>query len=57
MTGQGTLSALPASVSSGSVPLGRQATQTAVITNTGNLPMVISAFSTPTVPFGTPVPV
>ena len=57
VTGQGTLSASPASVSFGSVPLGQQATQTAVITNTGNLPMVISAFSTPTVPFGTPVPV
>ncbi|HEX6451495.1 MAG TPA: choice-of-anchor D domain-containing protein, partial [Trebonia sp.] len=57
VTGQGTLSASPASVSFGSVPLGQQATQTASITNTGNLPMMISGFSVPTVPFGTPVPV
>jgi predicted lipoprotein with Yx(FWY)xxD motif len=56
-TGQGTLSASPASVSFGSVPLGQQASQTASITNTGNLPMMISGFSAPTVPFGTPVPV
>jgi predicted lipoprotein with Yx(FWY)xxD motif len=55
--GQGTLSASPASVSFGSVPLGQQHTQTVTITNTGNLPMTISRFSAPTVPFGTPVPV
>jgi predicted lipoprotein with Yx(FWY)xxD motif len=57
VTGQGTLSASPASVGFGSVPLGQQATQTVTITNTGNLPMAISGFSAPTVPFGTPVPV
>lgn len=55
--GQGTLSASPASVSFGSVPLGQQPTQTVTISNTGNLPMTISGFSAPTVPFGTPVPV
>jgi predicted lipoprotein with Yx(FWY)xxD motif len=57
VTGQGTLSASPALVSFGPVPLGQQATQTAGISNTGNLPMTISGFSAPTVPFGTPVPV
>jgi predicted lipoprotein with Yx(FWY)xxD motif len=56
-TGQGTLSASPAAVSFGPVPLGQQATQTATITDTGNLPMSISGFSAPAVPFGTPVPV
>jgi predicted lipoprotein with Yx(FWY)xxD motif len=55
--GQGALSASPASASFGSVPLGQQHTQTVAISNTGNLPMTISAFSAPTVPFGTPVPV
>jgi predicted lipoprotein with Yx(FWY)xxD motif len=57
VTGQGTLSASPASVSFGPVPLGQQHTQTVTITNTGNLPMAVSGFSAPTVPFGTPVPV
>lgn len=55
--GQGTLSSSPASVSFGSVPVGQQGTQTATITNTGNIPMKISGFTAPTVPFGTPVPV
>jgi predicted lipoprotein with Yx(FWY)xxD motif len=55
--GQGTLSASPASAGFGSVPLGQQHTQTVTISNTGNLPMTISGFSAPTVPFGTPVPV
>ena len=57
VTGQGTLSAAPASVSFGQVQLGQQHTQTVTVTNTGNLSMVISGFSAPTVPFGTPVPV
>jgi predicted lipoprotein with Yx(FWY)xxD motif len=57
VTGRGTLSASPASASFGSVALGQQHTQTVTIANTGNLPMTISAFSAPTVPFGTPVPV
>lgn len=57
VTGQGTLSASPAPVSFGSVPLGQQATQTVSISNTGNLPMAISGFSAPGEPFGTPVPV
>jgi predicted lipoprotein with Yx(FWY)xxD motif len=57
VTGAGTLSASPASVGFGSVPLGQQHAQTVTITNTGNLPMTISGFSAPTVPFGTPVPV
>jgi predicted lipoprotein with Yx(FWY)xxD motif len=56
-TGQGILSASPASVSFGSVALGQQHSQTVTISNTGNLPMTISGFSAPTVPFGTPVPV
>ena len=57
VTGLGTLSASPASVSFGSVPLGQQASATVSITDSGNLPMTISRFSAPTVPFGTPVPV
>jgi predicted lipoprotein with Yx(FWY)xxD motif len=55
--GQGALSASPASASFGSVALGQQHTKTVTISNTGNLPMRISAFSAPTVPFGTPIPV
>lgn len=57
VAGQGTLTASPASVSFGSVALGQQASQTVDITNTGNLPVTITGFSAPTVPFGTPVPV
>jgi predicted lipoprotein with Yx(FWY)xxD motif len=56
VTGQGTLSASPASVSFGNVPLGQQHSQTVTIANTGNLPMMIKTFWSPTVPFGTPVP-
>ncbi len=57
VTGQGTLSASPASVGFGVVPFGQQAAKTVTISNTGNLPMTISGFSAPAVPFGTPVPV
>ena len=57
MTGRGTLSASPASVRFGHVSLGQQATRTVRITDTGNLPMTISGFAAPSVPFGTPVPV
>jgi predicted lipoprotein with Yx(FWY)xxD motif len=57
VTGLGTLSASPASVSFGAVPFGQQSAKTVSISNTGNLPMTISGFSAPTVPFGTPVPV
>ena len=57
VTGLGTLSASPASVSFGPVPFGQQSAKTVSISNTGNLPMTISGFSAPTVPFGTPVPV
>ncbi len=56
-TGQGTLSVAPASVSFGPVALGQQGSATENITNTGNLPMMISGFTAPTVPFGTPAPV
>ena len=55
--GQGTLSAMPPSVSFGAVSLGQQATQAIDISNTGNLPMTITGFSAATVPFGTPDPV
>jgi Abnormal spindle-like microcephaly-assoc'd, ASPM-SPD-2-Hydin/PQQ-like domain len=55
--GQGTLTASPTSVDFGSVSLGQQASQSVDVTNTGNLPMTITGFTAPTVPFGTPAPV
>jgi predicted lipoprotein with Yx(FWY)xxD motif len=55
--GQGTLSATPPSVGFGTVPLGQQATQSIDVSNTGNLPMTITGFRAPAVPFGTPDPV
>jgi hypothetical protein len=57
VAGQGTLSASPATVAFGSVSLGQQASQSVDVTNTGNLPMTITGFTAPTVPFGTPAPV
>jgi hypothetical protein len=51
------LSPVPTSVSFGSVPLGRQVTQTIDITNSGNLPAIIKGARPPTVPFGAPDPV
>jgi hypothetical protein len=57
VTGQGTLSAAPASVSFGTVPLGQRSEQVIQVTNTGNLPMTITGFSAPGAPFGTPDPV
>lgn len=56
-SGQGTLSASTSSVAFGSVALGQQASQPVSVTNTGNLPMLITGFTAPSVPFGTPVPV
>lgn len=55
--GQGTLSASPASVSFGSVPLGQRGEQAVTVTNTGNLPVTITGFSAPAAPWGTPDPV
>jgi hypothetical protein len=55
--GRGTLSASPAPVSFGNVPLGQQVSQNVTVTNTGNLPMKITGFTAPGVPFGTPDPV
>jgi hypothetical protein len=57
VTGQGTLTASPAAVSFGSVSLGQQAAQSIDVSNSGTLPMTITGFRAPTVPFGTPVPV
>ncbi len=57
VTGRGALSASPASVSFGPVPFGQQSATAVTISDVGNLPMTISGFSAPTVPFGTPVPV
>lgn len=51
------LTANPASVSFGSVPVGAQATKTIQLTNTGNLPATITTTSAPPVPFGQPTPV
>ncbi len=48
------LTPTPTAVSFGSVPLGRQQTQTIDIVNTGNLPATVKAAATPTVPFGAP---
>lgn len=52
--GQGVLSTTPGSLAFGNVPLGQQSMRNVVITNTGNLPMTISGFTAPGVPFGTP---
>jgi hypothetical protein len=57
VAGQGTLSASPATVSFGSVPLGQSPTQTVDVTNSGNLPVTITGAAAPTAPFGLPEPV
>ena len=48
------LTANPTSIDFGSVPLGTQATKTIQLTNTGNLPALITATRTPPEPFGHP---
>jgi hypothetical protein len=56
VNGQGVLAA-PASVAFGNLHLGQFASQTVTLKNTGNLPVTITRFSAPAVPFGTPTPV
>jgi hypothetical protein len=55
--GQGMLKPSMTSVAFNSVALGQQASQTVDITNSGNLPVTVTGFTAPGVPFGTPVPV
>jgi hypothetical protein len=57
VTGQGTLTASPAAVSFGAVPLGQSPSQAIDVTNTGNLPVTITGTAAPGVPFGIPDPV
>jgi hypothetical protein len=62
LTGTGVADVTPtltgtASLSFGSVPVGQQATKTITITNTGNLPAVITATSSLAIPFETSAPV
>jgi hypothetical protein len=62
LTGTGVADVTPTltgttSLSFGSVPVGQQATKTITVTNTGNLPAVITATNSLPVPFGTPDPV
>jgi len=56
VNGKGVLAA-PASVTFGNVHLGQFASQTVTLKNTGNLPVNITRFTVPAVPFGTPTPV
>jgi hypothetical protein len=51
VTGRGTLTAAATSLNFGSVALGRSATQTIDISNTGNLPVTITSTAAPAVPF------
>jgi len=44
-------------ISFGSVPLGHNAEQVIDLTNSGNMPAVITATSPPSIPFGTPDPI
>ena len=55
--GSGVLTPSGASVTFGSVPLGSSAGSTVTLANTGNLPVTVTGFSAPGVPFTTPVPV
>ncbi len=57
VAGASAMTASPATVNFGSVPLGQQAAITVGITNTGNLPATVTSTSTPDAPFGTPAPV
>jgi Abnormal spindle-like microcephaly-assoc'd, ASPM-SPD-2-Hydin len=49
-----TLTASPPSVSFGEVPLDHNVQQTITVTNTGNLPAVVTASGPPGIPFGAP---
>jgi hypothetical protein len=49
-----TLTASPASISFGSVPLGHNVQRVIDVANTGNLPTVITVTSPPHIPFGAP---
>jgi hypothetical protein len=57
VAGSGTLTPSPAAVTFSHVPLGQDASSTVSLTNTGNLPVTVTGFSEPGVPFTTPVPV
>ena len=57
IAGRGTLTVTSGSADFGPVSLGQQASQTLNISNTGNLPMTITGYRAPAVPFGTPTPV
>ncbi|MHB1431345.1 MAG: choice-of-anchor D domain-containing protein, partial [Streptosporangiaceae bacterium] len=49
--------AAPTALNFGSVPVGTSATQTVVLTNSGNLPATITTTAPPVVPFGNPDPI
>jgi hypothetical protein len=55
--GSGALTPSTTSVSFSSVRLGTNATSSVTFTNTGNLPVTVSSFTQPGVPFATQVPV
>ena len=57
VAGSGALAPSPASVTFSHVPLGQVASSTVTLANTGNLPVTVTSFSAPGVPFTTPVPV
>ena len=57
VAGSGALTPSPASVTFSHVPLGQDASSTVTLSNTGNLPVTVTSFSAPGVPFTTPVPV
>jgi hypothetical protein len=57
VNGRGALTASTQLVNFHGVPLGQFASQTVTLTNTGNLPVTITGFAAPSVPFGTPNPI
>lgn len=57
VAGKGTLTAAASSVNFGQVHLGQTAGKTVNFTNTGNLPVTVTRFTAPRVPFGTPTPI
>jgi hypothetical protein len=57
VAGAGALTASRTSVGFSTVALGRSVSADVTLTNTGNLPLTVTGFTGPRVPFGAPVPV
>jgi hypothetical protein len=57
VAGRGTLTASTPVARLGNVHLGQFASQIVTLKNTGNLPVTVTRFAAPAVPFGTPTPI